>query len=61
MNSINLGDKVRDKVTGYEGTLTARCEYLTGVPRFEVSCLDKDGKVVGSWFDGDRLEPVVTA
>jgi hypothetical protein len=27
---INLGDKVRDRISSYEGVMIARCEYLTG-------------------------------
>ena len=28
MNKINLGDKVRSKVSGFSGTVTAICHYL---------------------------------
>lgn len=30
MNKINLGDKVRSKVSGFSGTVTAICHYLYG-------------------------------
>ncbi|NOZ67988.1 MAG: hypothetical protein GXP46_01765 [Deferribacteres bacterium] len=54
---INLGDKVKDIVTGFEGVVTCRCEYLNGCVRVEVQ-LDKlkDGKPIGSlWIDTQQL------
>lgn len=43
---IELGDKVRDQVTGYEGIAVARTEWLHGCARITVqpANLDKDGK-----------------
>lgn len=34
--TINLGDQVRCKVTGFEGVVTERCTFLTGVDRLGV-------------------------
>lgn len=33
---VELGDTVRDRVTGFEGTATSRVEYLTGCIQFGV-------------------------
>lgn len=55
---IKLGDKVRDKITGWAGVATARCEYLNGCVQFCVQpALDKDGKHVdGRYIDVVQLE-----
>lgn len=54
---ISLGDKVKDKVTGYEGTVVACTQWLNGCNRYQIQGpLDKDGKipeVVG--FDEENL------
>lgn len=57
--TIELGSKVKDKVTGYEGVATARTEWITGCVRYAVlpSTLTKDGATrTEEWFDEDRLE-----
>lgn len=45
--SLNLGDKVKDKITGFTGIVTARLEYLNGCLRMQVTPdkLDKDGEM----------------
>lgn len=55
---INLGDKVRDKVTGYEGTATCRVEWLFGCVRVGVQGkVQKDGKPIEvQYFDEASLE-----
>lgn len=53
---INLGDTVKDTVTGFSGIVTSRCEYTTGVPRCLVEATElSDGKPVERWFDEPRL------
>lgn len=55
---IKLGNKYKDPITGFEGTATARIEYLWGCVQFEIRPfgVDKDGKVKESaWFDESRL------
>lgn len=61
MTKVNLGDKVQDKVTGYEGIATARVEYLNGCTQYGVSGkVDKDGKVPDVlYIDHSQLEVVV--
>ena len=56
--NTSLGAKARDMVTGFEGIITGRCEYLNGCTQFCVSPpLDDDGKIVkGIWLDNGQLE-----
>lgn len=55
-HTIELGAKVRDRVSGYEGVITARYEYLNGCERYEISAADKDGKPESYVFDVQQLE-----
>lgn len=50
---FNLGNNLKDAVTGYQGICTARHEYLNGCIRYTLARpLDKDGKVQEDhWFD----------
>lgn len=55
---VNLGDKVKDNVTGYTGIAIARTTWLHGCDRITVQpdSLDKDGKVQdGFTFDEKQL------
>jgi hypothetical protein len=52
---IKLGDKVRDNITGFEGTVTGRAEYLNGCVRYQVEAGSKDGIPHEYWLDEDRL------
>jgi hypothetical protein len=54
----NLGDKVRDVVSGWEGIATGRYEYLNGCIRWQVDGTDKDGKPDGYVFDDQQVEVV---
>lgn len=57
--SIELGNRVRDRITGFTGIATARYEYLNGCIRWciQPEGLDKDGKPVeDKVFDEPQLE-----
>lgn len=58
MNKIKLGSKAKDKVTGFEGIVTAEVNYLTGCAQYcLVPPISSDGKIPDShYFDGARLE-----
>jgi hypothetical protein len=58
---MNNGDKVKDKITGFEGTVTGRVEYITGCNQLLVQPSSKDGTEMpkSSWIDEDRCELVV--
>lgn len=51
------GAKVKDLVTGVEGIITGRAEYLNGCVNYCVKPkLDKEGKVAkGEWVDEPQL------
>lgn len=55
-----LGDRARDKITGFEGVLTSRAEFLTGCNRYCVQPTElKDGKPIdGIYFDEAQIEIV---
>jgi hypothetical protein len=56
--TIELGRLYRDTVSGWEGTATARYEYMNGCVRVEISSHDKDGKPEAFVFDIQQVEPV---
>ena len=59
MPDVKIGDKVRDKVTGFEGIAYGRWECMTGCVSFDVHPPAKDGKMLASaWVDESRLEVV---
>ena len=56
---IKLGDKVKDKISGFEGIATATGKYLNGCTRIliEPTKLDEDGKMLKAvWFDDVQIE-----
>lgn len=57
---IKLGDKVRDRISGFEGIATARVEYINGCIQFCIKPkMLKDGKVIdGEYFDVDQIEVI---
>jgi len=60
---IELGSRVRDMITGFEGVAIARSEWLHGLLRFAVqSTVLKDNRPVEEvWFDAPRLERISKA
>jgi hypothetical protein len=58
---IELGDRVRDRITGYQGIVIGITDWLYGCrrPFVQPESLDKDGSIVKSEsFDEDQLEIV---
>lgn len=55
---INLGDKVRDKVTGFVGIAVCRSTYLNGCDRIAVQAPAKKNEKPLGWvyFDEPQLE-----
>ena len=53
-----LGYRAKDRITGFEGTITSICFDLFGCIQATINPgLDKDGKFRDSaWFDINRLE-----
>lgn len=56
--NIELGTRARDRITGFEGRVTGRCEYITGcnqvllAPPVGVNGEPREPH----WFDEQRLE-----
>lgn len=58
---VELGDRVKDRITGYTGIAHCMTKWINGCIRFAVQPeqLDKDGKVVEDrYFDEGQLEIV---
>ena len=56
---IELGRKVKDKITGFEGTVTGFVVYISGCNQALIIPPAKDGKMGdGCWIDEQRLEYV---
>jgi len=54
---MKLGDKVRDKITGFTGIAIARCDYLYGCISIEVMSEKLlNGKPVSIWVDDVQLD-----
>lgn len=53
-----FGKRAQDRVTGFQGIITGRCEYLYGCTQYcIVPDVDKDGQMKeGHWFDEGRVE-----
>ena len=57
MKKIKLGSLAKDKITGFEGVITGRAEYLTGCNQYVLQpiCNDKTNYPAGEWFDEGRI------
>ena len=57
---IKLGQRVRDKITGFEGVVVCRTEWLNGCTRLGVQATTlKDGKPLeAEHFDEEQVEVV---
>ncbi len=59
-NNYELGTRLRDTVTGFEGVAVARVEYINGCTQFGLAPPVSEGKVLPvEYFDWQRLEPVL--
>ncbi len=53
------GDEVFEKVSGFRGTITGTCFYLTGCNQYLITGRSKEGKEPTSlWYDEGRLESI---
>jgi hypothetical protein len=56
---LQLGDKVKDKITGFEGIATSRTVYINGCVRIGIQPvkLSKEGKTQeADYFDEGQIE-----
>jgi len=58
MTQIQLGNRVRDLVSGFTGIATARTEYMNGCVQFAITSSSEDGtkEPVSRWLDTEQLE-----
>lgn len=53
---IELGYEVKDKITGFKGTVTGRAQYVTGCDQYLVTPKSKGVTFAdSSWIDEGRL------
>ena len=58
---LKLGLKAREKVTGIEGILTGKAEYLYGCEQWMITpkvSKETPDKIESFWFDSGRLEVI---
>ena len=56
MFKFELGDMVKDVVTGFSGAITGRSEFITGCRQYSVTSRTlQSGNTKQGWFDEDRL------
>ena len=57
---VELGQRARDRLTGFEGIVICRNERLTAVTQLCIESTDlREGKPIGDqWFDEARVEAV---
>lgn len=58
LEQLKLGEKYTDTTTGLTGTLTAKCEYLNGTGRAEITSIDKTGRPIEHWAYVTELKEV---
>lgn len=58
LKRMNLGDKVRDRITGFTGILIAKTEWLNGCVRavIQPQALEKGKVIEATTFDINQLE-----
>lgn len=60
MGEIKLGSKVNDRITGFQGIVTGRAQYLHGVDTALVEAsVGTDGEKHEEWIAESRLELAV--
>ncbi len=58
MNKIELGSKVKDRISGFEGVATVIADYLNGCRRVGITpkCDDKGNTRDTEWFDIQQID-----
>lgn len=59
MERIRMGDRARDIVTGYAGTVVGTTRWLTGCNSYGLQTMKADStETITLWFDESRVEVV---
>ena len=54
---IELGDKVKCTITGFQGIVIAKIEYTNGCKRYQVQPQKLEaGKPISEWIDEEQLK-----
>lgn len=54
---IKLGVQGKDKISGFEGVVTGRSQWLYGCDQYCIAAQAKDGKAGDAqWYDEGRIE-----
>lgn len=54
---IELGDKVKCTITGFQGVVITKIEYMNGCKRYQVQSPKLEaGKTVDEWIDAEQLK-----
>lgn len=54
---IDLGDKVKETITGFQGIVVSKIEYLNGCKRYQIQSVKLDaGKIVSEWADEEQVQ-----
>lgn len=53
---FELGEKVRDRATGFVGVITGRMEYTYSEPIYQISGIDSAGRPADMWYSAGRME-----
>ncbi len=53
---FEIGQRVRETVTGFTGNVTGRAEFKAGQNRYQVDRLSTTGAIISDWLDEGRLE-----
>lgn len=58
IDEVDLGDAVRDKITGFGGIVTGRCTYISGCDQLLITkkLKEDEGDMKSHWIDIDRCE-----
>lgn len=56
MFKFEMGAKMRDKITGFAGVITARAEYPNGYFQYRLEAITSTGALAEPWFEETRLE-----
>lgn len=57
---FNLGDRVKEKITGYKGVIVCQSRYMTGCNRYAIQNEKLEGGKPADWIyfaDEDMLVP----
>ena len=58
MFKFELGEKVKDNIIPFEGTVISRGEFISGPNKYCVTSIDTTGRPIEWTIEEDRLEKI---